>query len=1103
MGLTSLTSALAAVLLAGLFPPAHAATASPQSPGTGPLRSVTLVTGDRVTLDSRDQVTVEPAEGRERLVFSTRRAGGRVSVVPSDAEGLLARGRIDPRLFDVTGLVGMGYDDRHRSDLPLIVTYDNDAVPVPEETGRARATVERRLPAVNGAAVSARKPDAAALWESLTDPSAGLARRTASGVDRIWLDGQRHAVLDRSVPQIGAPEAWRAGYDGTGVTVAVLDTGIDSNHPDLKGRIAAERNFTADPDAVDRHGHGTHVASTVAGSGAASGGTHRGVAPGARLLNAKVLDEGGSGRESDIIAGMQWAVDQGAEVLNLSLGGEDTEGTDPLEEAVQTLSARSGALFVVAAGNDGESGARTIGSPGSAPAALTVGAVDRADAPAAFSSQGPTASGVLKPDVTAPGTGIVAAAAADATHGDPAGDGYAAMSGTSMATPHVAGAVAVLAQRHPDWDGERLKAALTASAKPAPAHSAYVQGSGRIDMPAALRQRVTTTPAALDFGVHRWPHDDDPLTSKEVTYRNAGTEPVTFDLSERALDGAGNPADDAMFEVTPTRLTVPAGGTATATLHADTRAGDSDGLFSGALLATVDGEPVARTAFGVEREVESYELTLRHLDDGGVRTGNAFTTVKGTEAATGSVWRDVTDTDGEVTLRLPRGRYALQGTVRADEKGAAVLFRPRLDLTADTTVVMDARTAEPIDITSPDTRAESVERQVAYEVTGPYGYVVSYRFSPDAPSYRFAGAGPAVPLTETSLLISEVFDSPSATYRLAWNRPAAPFAGFSARVRRSQLSEVTLDVGAHAPGRTAALVGGAWTNGGGVWTGVQTLETALPARRTEYLLRGSDVRWEYDLYQYTPAENGDEPAWDATVMTAPTTFTRDRHLLRMNHGVHGPVLSADDVPRHVWAGAVRKGNTLHANLPLFADGAGHVAESAHGEARTSLTADGETLFTSGRPLTPADVPGLPEGERVYRLRTEVSRPVTTFPLSTRVAAEWTFRSAAVPDGRASRLPLSTVRFSPRLAPDGTAPAGTRFEVPYTVQGGAASHGVREARFEVSYDEAATWRPLPRTGDGRLVVDHPQDAGSVSLRVRLTDAQGNAVRQTIERAYLLR
>ncbi|MFD0312826.1 S8 family peptidase [Streptomyces flavalbus] len=1092
VALTALAASLAAVLPAAAPTPSHAS-AQPVASRTGePTRTVTLVTGDQVTIDRRDRVTVEPARGREHVVFSTRRVDGHVHVVPADAELPLARGRLDARLFDVTALVAMGYDDRQRADLPLIVTHDKGAVLPAPDMVQAGATVEHRLPAVNGSAVSAPKSHAAALWETLTagradgrgrSPHAGR-RTVAAGVDRVWLDGRRRAVLDRSGPQIGTPAAWREGLDGTGVTVAVLDTGIDAGHPDLRGRIAAERNFSDDEDTEDRNGHGTHVASTVAGSGAASAGSHRGVAPGARLLNGKVLDESGYGNDSDIIAGMQWAVDEGARVVNLSLGGEDTEGTDPLEEAVDRLSARTGALFVVAAGNDGESGARTIGSPGSSPAALTVGAVDRGDVPAAFSGRGPTASGALKPDLTAPGTAIVAARAAGGREGDPAGEGYVSMSGTSMATPHVAGAAALLAQRHPEWDGPRLKGALTASASPSAGRSAYVQGSGRVDVAAVLRQHVTTTPTAVDFGTQRWPHGDDPVVSKTVTYHNSGAEPVTLDLATHALGGDGAPAAEGMFRVAPARLTVPAGGSATAHVTADTRSGTTDGLFGGALVATSGTTVVARTALGAEREVESYDLTIRHLDAAGRLTGDAYSGVKGIQSANASVWRSVEDADGEVTVRLPRGRYALQGTVfgaPSGREGTAVLVRPRFDLTADATVVMDARTAGPVDITPPAPEASSTERLVSYEVAGPYGYGTVYRMYPESAPYRFGGTGPAVPLDEASFQFAENFRSPAATYRLAWNRAASSFSGFTARVRRSQLSEVTVEAGAPARGRTGALIAGPWTHQGSSWSGFDAADMALPARRTEYLLRGDDVRWEYDLYQYSPGADGSDPTWEATLTTLPTTFPRDRHTLRMNYGVLGPVLSTDSVPEHLWAGAVRKGDTVRVNVPMFGDGAGNTGEATYGDASTSLTADGEEIFSSDRPLSRSDTLTLPAAERAYRLRTEVSRPSTVSALSTRIAVEWTFHSAHVPGDRGSRLPLSVVRFSPRLSADGQAPGGTRFKVPYTVEGASAPDGAAVLRFEVSYDEARTWRSAADSGDGHLVLDHPRGAGSVSLR----------------------
>lgn len=283
---------------------------------------------------------------------------------------------------------------------------------------------------------------------------------------RIWLDGRVDATLDRSTGQINAPAVWKAGYDGTSVKVAVLDTGVDQTHPDLAGRISQAKDFSGSSGTGDVFGHGTHVASTVGGTGAASGGTRKGVAPGADLLIGKVLGDDGYGTESQVIDGMEWAAAEGAKVVNMSLGSDEvSDGTDPMSLAVDELSSTSGALFVVAAGNSGEQGQETIGSPGAADAALTVGAVDRDDSLAPFSSRGPRhGDRAVKPDVTAPGVGIVAARAAGTTMGEPVDQYYVAASGTSMATPHVAGAAALLAQAHPTWSGQRLKDALISTA---------------------------------------------------------------------------------------------------------------------------------------------------------------------------------------------------------------------------------------------------------------------------------------------------------------------------------------------------------------------------------------------------------------------------------------------------------------------------------------------------------------------------------------------------------------------------------------------------------------------------------------------------------------
>ncbi|MEU4746733.1 S8 family serine peptidase, partial [Actinosynnema sp. NPDC023658] len=438
--------------------------------------------------------------GREGIGYLPFQRGGHVHVVPRDAARPLAEGRFDARLFDVTGMVEAGYDDARRDRVPLIVTRSDG--PVAAELGALR--VDRELPTVRAVATTAAKASGVD-WQALL---------TAPGVAKVWLDGVRRPVLDRSVPQIGAPAAWAAGYTGVGVKVGVVDTGVDGGHPDLVGKVVAEHNFTSDPDSTDTIGHGTHVASTIASNGT----PYRGVAPGAQLLAAKVCGHEGC-PESAILDGLRWTAEQGADVVNVSLGGSDGPEIDLLEEAVNTLSATHGTLFVVAAGNSGA--AETVGSPGSAEAALTVGAVDRNDDIADFSSRGPrVGDGGIKPDITAPGVDIVAAKSRALPGAGPAD--HLAMSGTSMATPHVVGAAALLAQQHPDWSGDRLKAALMAAAKPNPGLTVMDQGAGRVDSAKVMTTTLTTSPPSVSLGVQEWPHGDDVPLSKVLTYRNAG-----------------------------------------------------------------------------------------------------------------------------------------------------------------------------------------------------------------------------------------------------------------------------------------------------------------------------------------------------------------------------------------------------------------------------------------------------------------------------------------------------------------------------------------------------------------------------------------------------
>ena len=315
-------------------------------------------------------------------------------------------------------------------------------------------------------------------------------------VEHVWYDAPVHIMLDVSAPLIGAPALWQNGQTGKGIKICIVDTGIDLNHPDLVGRIADTHDFTTE-GVQDGHGHGTHCASIAAGTGAASDGKYRGVAPEATLFVAKVLASNGSGATSDVMAGVEWAVQQGANVISLSLGSDGScDGSDALSQTCDAAM-QKGHVICVAAGNAGP-GASTVGSPGCAHDAITIGASDDTDGIASFSSRGPTADGRPKPDVCFPGVRIIAARAGGTSMGRVVDDHYTEASGTSMATPHASGACALLLQMHPNATPAQIKTALMQTAKNM-GLDANTMGAGRAQLAAANQSlgSPAPTPAPL------------------------------------------------------------------------------------------------------------------------------------------------------------------------------------------------------------------------------------------------------------------------------------------------------------------------------------------------------------------------------------------------------------------------------------------------------------------------------------------------------------------------------------------------------------------------------------------------------------------------------
>ncbi|MEV0345809.1 S8 family serine peptidase [Nonomuraea sp. NPDC050680] len=725
---------------------ATATTAAPVAVGTGPVK-VTLITGDTVTYSKdgsgRASVAVDPDDGREARNYQAEQNEHGYYVIPADAGPYVSSGLLDKELFNVDYLAVNGYGDAKADRLPLIVQYQPQ-VKSGDVAGKARSLKGGAEPlvlkSIDGAALKVDKKQARAFWQSVTGETTPEVKAKASpalesGLRKVWLDGKAKALDDVSNPQIGAPKAWAAGFDGTGATVGIIDTGIDAQHPDLQGRIAEARSFVpagrpggGDPANVsDKFGHGTHVAGIIAGSGAASDGRYKGVAPGARLTIAKALDDTGSGNDSEIIAAMEWqAATEHARVVNMSLGSNGaTDGNDPLSQAANDLTAEYGTLFVVAAGNSGPD-RFTVAAPGAATSALTVGAVDSADKIASFSSRGPRLSDdfAIKPEIAAPGVNIIAARAAGTSLGEgssvpgggPIDDNYTAASGTSMATPHVAAAAGILAAQHPDWTADQLKTALVGTAQPLDATSPYDQGAGRLDIGRAVTQQVFDDLSAVSAGFTD-PYTGQTLT-KKVTYRNTGKDPVTLDLS-LALARGEAPAPAGMASITPTSLTVPAGGTAAADLTIEPKLGEP-GWYEGRLTATAGTDRLtAPVAFRKQAKMDTVRVKLvgkpewatlhpgplsviRVNDTDPLLAGEPLTMI--TEN-----WR-TTDVPGtvETVIKLAHGGvYSTSAqpwwfTSRAHQQlQYGLLLAPETKLDGDTTIVLDATKTERLQVSTP------------------------------------------------------------------------------------------------------------------------------------------------------------------------------------------------------------------------------------------------------------------------------------------------------------------------------------------------------------------------------------------------------------------
>ena len=1073
--------------------------------------TVTLLTGDKVTLGAPDpkgepSVRIEPRTPGSGA-FSIHRDHGRVTVIPKDVEPLVPN-VLDPALFDVTGLVEMGYDDAHRADLPVIVRQNARSL------AAADVRFERELPSIGASAGVLPKQRAAALGEQLT------ANRAVIG--KFWLDRRMSAsrlpdaataqlaapaftaagsvaARDGYLDQVKAPAAWARGLDGHGVKVAIIDTGVDSGHPALAGKVTAEADFTGSAGPADDNGHGTHVSSLIAGNGAGSDGARQGIAPAVDLISAKVLTADATGQESWVIAGMEWAAAQNADVANLSLSSPPPDGDDPVALALDALTAQSGTLFVAAAGNRGGTGSNpfTIGSPGIADSALTVGAADPAGKEALFSSEGPTRGTYrLKPDLIAPGVNILGARA-----GARDSDLYVQMSGTSQATPLVAGAAALMLQAHPDHTWKQLKADLTSAADATKFFSSWSDGSGVLDLQKASGSQVSTDLPSLDFGYLRYP--DKAPRSRVLTLTNHGTEPLTVSVTDSEKSPANVVAPDSAVAADPAVLTIPAGGSASSKVTVDP-AVLPDGMWQGGVNVLAANQPLLHLAFSAYDEPESYDLSVRVLDRTGAPYAGGVATVFNYD--TGTSVNLTLDPNGEAKTRLFRGRVSVLSAVTTPAAGDrpetfSVAGTAEIPLTADTSYEVDARKAQvlraPTIAGRPTTLQESAV-SISRHSSDSRSLSDFWFFRPEQ-----IAAGTVFVQPTAQVLPAGAFEAsnrwrlePTGKIRagdpqvyellLVKDRFELPL---SPRLERKDLVKMARveNIFDTVSGPGTQQVERAWSTAGTGIGFVNRRPVQVPSKQVELLTASPGAEWNQCL----------------TVTTASTTDLCDRQNLPFTPGakvsrsfgvvVHPAVNMASHTPTYLYID-IGLADAYHA---------GHVPHATVKNSQLTLFRNGELV---GDATNTFGYFSTPNASASFRLEHTWQLDSAVFPTSTSAKTTWNFISAPPPDPTKStgQIPaLLDLSYDAKVDGLGRAAAWRPLQINLRVD-----HLIRSTASRVT--GAALWYSTDNGNHWTRALTVPKGSGYVSivppwtvlpgktlsLRATATDAAGGSIDQTV-------
>ena len=606
------------------------------------------------------------------------RADGTEVVLPAGAEpsrGFIVEFVAPPIAANAASKTAIDYQatfTRFRNDFANILNAKRSAKTAMEPEIRREFSV-----VFNGVAIDAPREAVAQL-------------RMLPYVKRVVADMPMHAFADSlNLTLINAPKVWSSlGSRGAGVTVAIIDTGIDYTHPALGSgfgpgfKVKGGWDFVNnDGDPMDDNGHGTHVSGIVAGQS----DTITGVAPDVSLVAYKVLGANGSGSESNVIAAIERAADPNqdgntadhVDVANLSLGGGGNPD-DPGCVAIDNATA-AGITFAIAAGNaafvNGIITYHNIGSPGTARTAITVGASDLGDNIASFSSRGPNMRNMaIKPDVIAPGVSILSSLP---------GNHYGNLSGTSMASPHVAGAAALLKALHHDWTPAQIKLSLMNNATFV-REEIMADGAGRIDAFAAATGTTRIDPPSISLGLApiempNW------TATRSLHVTNTGTQPVTYNIRSALTAGE---------QVTPsaTSVTIPAGGATDVSFNFAI----DNTLTPPSLQSLTGGGQIVLTNAAVPTDVHNIQFAFSKAARATVTFDRAYPDSRWVnEARTNIVTAAFLDENTSEVL-MGSGKYDLviytpefDSTIGAIT-GADFIAREGVTLNKDTTIALDS-----------------------------------------------------------------------------------------------------------------------------------------------------------------------------------------------------------------------------------------------------------------------------------------------------------------------------------------------------------------------------------------------------------------------------